>query len=102
MSPSTWRATGPRANNFCTTITERKPTMQRRTFLNTLLAGAGGVAFGGRLAHAALPKMKITRVRYYSPGTQARGAGQNLLSSNVICLDRDAGITGIGEGGSKD
>ena len=76
--------------------------MQRRTFLHTLLAGAGGAALGGRLAHAALPKMKITRVRYYSPGTQARVEGQNLLSSNVICIDTDAGITGIGEGGSKD
>ena len=76
--------------------------MQRRAFLHTLLAGAGGAALGGRVAHAALPKMKITRVRYYSPGTQARAGGQNLLSSNVICIDTDAGITGIGEGGSKD
>jgi len=47
--------------------------------------------------------MKITRVRYYSPGKQTRGGGQSLLSSsNVICIDTDAGITGIGEGGTKD
>ena len=74
--------------------------MQRRTFLHTLLAGAGGVALGGRLAHAAVPKMKITRVRYYAPGTQSRGGVPNLTSSmNVICIDTDAGITCIGEGG---
>ena len=77
--------------------------MQRRTFLHTLLAGAGGVALGGRLAHAALPKMKITRVRYYTPGAQTRGGAPNLTSgANVICIDTDAGITGIGEGGTKD
>ncbi len=77
--------------------------MQRRTFLHTLLAGAGGVALGGRLAHAALPKMKITRVRYYSPGKEARAGVPSLTSSaNVICIDTDAGLTGIGEGGTKD
>ena len=77
--------------------------MQRRTFLHTLLAGAGGVALGGRLAHAALPKMKITRVRYYAPGKPTgRGATDFNSSRNVICIDTDAGITGIGEGGSKD
>ena len=77
--------------------------MQRRTFLHTLLAGAGGVALGGRLAHAALPKMKITRVRYYSPGKETRAGVPSLTSStNVICIDTDAGITGIGEGGTKD
>jgi len=58
-----------------------KLIMQRRTFLHTLLAGAGGVALGGRLAHAALPKMKITRVRYYSPGKETRGGVPNLTSS---------------------
>lgn len=77
--------------------------MQRRAFLHTLLAGAGGVTCGGRLAHAALPKMKITRVRYYYPGKQVRAGVPNLTAtSNVICIDTDAGITGIGEGGTKD
>ena len=77
--------------------------MQRRTFLHSLLAGAGGVALGGRLAHAALPKMKITRVRYYTPGKETRGGFGSLTSTaNVICIDTDAGITGIGEGGTKD
>ena len=77
--------------------------MQRRRFLHTLLAGAGGIALTRRVAHAALPKMKITRIRYYSPGTEMRGGAPSLTSSaNVICIDTDAGITGIGEGGTKD
>ena len=77
--------------------------MQRRRFLQTLLAGAGGVAVTGRVAHAALPKMKITRVRYYFPGKETRAGVPNLTSTtNVICIDTDAGITGIGEGGTKD
>jgi L-alanine-DL-glutamate epimerase-like enolase superfamily enzyme len=66
------------------------------------MAGAGGITLGGRLAHAAMPKMKITRVRYYAPGKQARAGAPNLFGSNIICVDTDAGITGIGEGGSKD
>jgi L-alanine-DL-glutamate epimerase-like enolase superfamily enzyme len=77
--------------------------MQRRKFLHTLLAGAGGAALGGKVAHAAPPKMKITRVRYYTAGAQGRGGAPSLTSSaNVICIDTDAGITGIGEGGTKD
>jgi L-alanine-DL-glutamate epimerase-like enolase superfamily enzyme len=77
--------------------------MQRRTFLHTLLAGAGGAALSGRVAHAALPKMKITRVRYYAPGKETRAGVSSLTSgTNVICIDTDAGITGIGEGGTKD
>jgi len=77
--------------------------MHRRTFLHTLLAGGAGVALGARVAHAALPKMKITRVRYYSPGRETRTGVPNLTSTtNVICIDTDAGITGIGEGGTKD
>jgi hypothetical protein len=47
--------------------------------------------------------MKITRVRYYAPGRQPRKGVQSLLSSsNVICVDTDAGITGLGEGGTRD
>jgi L-alanine-DL-glutamate epimerase-like enolase superfamily enzyme len=47
--------------------------------------------------------MKITRVRYYSPGKETRTGVPNLTSTtNVICIDTDAGITGIGEGGTKD
>jgi L-alanine-DL-glutamate epimerase-like enolase superfamily enzyme len=55
------------------------------------------------LAHAALPKMKITRVRYYTAGKEGRaGFGSLTSTANVICIDTDQGITGIGEGGTKD
>ena len=85
------------------TLVEGELIMQRRSFLHTLVAGAGGVALGPRMAHAALPKMKITRVRYYAPGKPTGVGGQNFNSSrNVICIDTDAGITGIGEGGTRD
>jgi L-alanine-DL-glutamate epimerase-like enolase superfamily enzyme len=80
--------------------------MQRRKFIQqATLAGIGMVA-AAPLAKAntsppaAPSKMKITKVRYYSaPGynkplfNQARG---------IVVVETDAGITGIGEGGSKD
>jgi L-alanine-DL-glutamate epimerase-like enolase superfamily enzyme len=47
--------------------------------------------------------MKITRIRYYTPGKETRAGFSSLTSgANVICIDTDAGITGIGEGGTKD
>src|SRR5580692_5245491 len=73
-----------------------KPPMQRRTFLGSV----AGVSLASRQrADAAIPKMKITRVRAYAP------ANLNPLfnqSNMVITVETDAGITGIGEGGSKD
>lgn len=48
---------------------------------------------------AAIPKMKITRVRAYSPPHPNPLFNQSDL---VITIETDAGITGIGEGGSKE
>ncbi len=68
--------------------------MNRRSFLKTTL-----VAGAATLAHAALPKMKITRVRLYeSPLTRP----MFNQSFHVVTVETDAGITGIGEGGSPD
>jgi galactonate dehydratase len=51
-------------------------------------------------AQAALPKMKITRVRVYEPPNATPLFNQSDL---VVTIETDAGITGIGEGGgSKD
>ena len=73
--------------------------MQRRTFLRSLSATLLAGAASSRLASAALPKMKITRVRAYLPPN----ASQLLYQSDlVVTVETDAGITGIGEGGSKD
>ncbi len=74
--------------------------MKRRTFLSATV--------GAALARAAgLPKAKITRVRCYkSPGDAARREskvpGLFNQSTNVVVVETDAGLTGIGEGGAKD
>jgi L-alanine-DL-glutamate epimerase-like enolase superfamily enzyme len=48
---------------------------------------------------ASLPKAKITRVRIYQPPN----LNQLLNQSNmVVTVETDIGITGVGEGGSKD
>ena len=73
--------------------------MNRRGFLKSLSAASlAGVAVP-RLAHAALPKMKITRVRAYQPPNPNPLFNQ---SDMVVTIETDAGITGIGEGGSRD
>lgn len=73
--------------------------MRRRQFLQSLAASAA-VAWMGKLpAFAALPKMKITRVRAYLPPNPNPLFNQ---SNMVVTVETDAGITGIGEGGSKD
>lgn len=80
--------------------------MNRREFLFR----AGGLSVGlaaARRAVAALPKAKITRVRYYkSPGDAARRQtkvpGLFNQSTNIVVIETDAGLTGIGEGGAKD
>lgn len=60
--------------------------------------GAGALA-AAALPHvqAALPKMKITRVRVYSPPHPNPLFNQSNL---VVTVETDAGITGIGEGGA--
>lgn len=65
--------------------------MKRRAFLASL---AGACA-----ARGSVPKMKITRIRFYhDPKTRAIFN----QSTNVVTIETDQGITGIGEGGSKD
>ena len=73
--------------------------MNRRTFIKSLAAAAIAGAVGALPAFAALPKMKITRVRAYLPPNPNPLFNQ---SDVVVTIETDAGITGIGEGGSKD
>ena len=54
---------------------------------------------GAGIAHAALPKMKITRIRYYDSPLSRPMFNQ---SQNIVTVETDQGITGIGEGGSRD
>src|SRR6187200_2270267 len=73
--------------------------MKRRTFLASLAAVPALSLLRPRLAEAQLPRAKITRVRIYQPPTPNPLFNQ----SNMLCtVETDFGITGIGEGGSKD
>jgi len=64
------------------------------------MAGAGVVgAVRPARAIAAVTKMKITRVRVYAPPNPNPLFNQSDL---VVAVETDAGITGIGEGGSKE
>jgi len=75
--------------------------LNRRKFLWSACQGGAAVAglFARRPALAALPKMKITRVRVYEPPNPSPLFNQ---SDKVVTVETDAGITGIGEGGSRD
>jgi L-alanine-DL-glutamate epimerase-like enolase superfamily enzyme len=73
--------------------------VNRRTFLKALAAGPAVALLRPRAAEADLPKGKITRVRIYRPPNFNPLFNQ---SNMVVTVDTDFGITGIGEGGSKD
>lgn len=68
--------------------------MNRRRFLQALAAGVPAIP----LLHGAMPAMKITRVRAYAPPHPNPLFNQSDL---VVTIETDAGITGIGEGGSQ-
>lgn len=77
--------------------------MNRRTFLQHCLGAAAATG----VSSAALPKARITRIRYFKAPTDAAGrpnTRQPLFnqSSNVVIIDTDAGISGVGEGGAHD
>lgn len=73
--------------------------MNRRRFLQSLVATPAAILARPQRALAALPKAKITRVRIYQPPN----LNENFAQSNIIVtVETDAGITGIGEGGKKD
>lgn len=73
--------------------------MKRRQFFQSLAAAsAAGFAAAPRVT-AAIPKMKITRVRAYIPPDLNTLFNQSNI---VVTVETDAGITGIGEGGAKD
>ena len=73
--------------------------MHRRVFLKSLAAASAVSLTALPRARAAVPRMKITRVRAYTPPNPNPLFNQ---SDVVITVETDAGITGIGEGGSKE
>jgi galactonate dehydratase len=92
--------------------------IDRRTFAKTLTAGVIGSMVPGtaaaatarpsvseELARAAarLPPALVTRIRiFYPPNYNANGPQAFPQSNMVVLVDTDAGITGIGQGGSPD
>ena len=97
--------------------------IDRRAFTRTLTAGAiGGLMrpWDARVraqaaqdrtppavarAAAGLPKATVTRVRVLTPKTGSTRASLTASfnqSNMIILVDTDAGITGVGEGGSPD
>ena len=73
--------------------------MDRRTFLRAVAACPAAYLWHPFNAAADLPKARITRVRIYRPPTLNPLFNQ---SNMVVTVETDIGITGIGEGGSKD
>jgi L-alanine-DL-glutamate epimerase-like enolase superfamily enzyme len=73
--------------------------MDRRAFLQSLAVVSAASVARIPSAHAALPKMKITRIRAYAPPNPNPLFNQ---SNTVVTIETDAGITGIGEGGFPD
>ena len=73
--------------------------MKRRDFLKAIAAAPAVGLVWPADADAALPKATITRVRIYRPPNLNPLFNQ---SNMVVTVETDIGITGIGEGGSKD
>ena len=73
--------------------------MNRRALFKSAAATALAATAAPPRLHAAVPKMKITRVRVYTPPNPNPLFNQ---SDHVVTIETDAGITGIGEGGSKE
>ena len=75
--------------------------MKRRSFMQLAgLGGAAGLAGAASLAKAATPpSLKITRVRFYLNPLSPVLFNQSF---HIVTIETDQGITGVGEGGSKD
>jgi len=73
--------------------------MDRRQFLQSLSLAAALPLARMRSALAAMPSMKITRIRAFAPPDANPLFAQ---SNTVVTVETSAGITGVGEGGFAD
>jgi L-alanine-DL-glutamate epimerase-like enolase superfamily enzyme len=72
----------------------------RRSFLQGLAGAPGAAVLAAATARAAsLPEARITRVRIYEPPDLNPLFNQ---SNMIAAVETDVGLTGLGEGGSKD
>src|SRR5918911_2887202 len=80
--------------------------INRRTFTKNLAVAAGALAlpsWPAKAAAAKLPVNRVTKIRcYYPPNYQANGPQAFPQSNMVVLVDTEAGITGVGQGGSPD
>ena len=76
--------------------------MKRRTFFKSALFGSLGAMALSRRSNAVASDMKITKVRVYNPTDTSGRSGWFNQSAIVVVVETDAGITGVGQGGSRD
>ena len=91
--------------------------LDRRSFAKSLTGVGGSLVAGQKVVTAStqatpaslaraqtrLPATKITKIRVFYPPNYDRNGPQAFPQSNMVVLvDTDAGITGIGQGGSPD
>src|SRR3954462_2424795 len=91
--------------------------LDRRRFAKSLTGVVGSLVAGQKVvtastkatlaslarAQARLPPTKVTKIRVFYPPNYDRNGPQAFPQSNMVVLvDTDAGITGIGQGGSPD
>jgi L-alanine-DL-glutamate epimerase-like enolase superfamily enzyme len=81
--------------------------IDRRTFAKSLALTAGALAMPSwirkALAAPRLPVNRVTRIRVvYPPNYNSNGPQAFPQSNMVVLVDTEAGITGIGQGGSPD
>ncbi len=72
--------------------------MNRRSFLRAAAGVSAASLFPAHRA-SAIPPMKIKAIRYYY---NPNGRPLFNQSANVVTVETDAGLIGIGEGGAKD
>jgi L-alanine-DL-glutamate epimerase-like enolase superfamily enzyme len=80
--------------------------IDRRTFAKSIALAAGALALPSWPISAfarRLPVNRVTKIRvYYPPNYNANGPQAFPQSNMVVLVDTEAGITGIGQGGSPD
>src|SRR5437667_2811914 len=69
--------------------------MNRRNFLQSALAGSVAALARPARMLAAIPKMKIKRIRFYHNPLSKTLFNQSF---HVVTVETDQGLTGIGEG----
>jgi len=73
--------------------------MKRRSFLQSALLASGTTLAIDSQVRATPSQMKITRIRFYRNPNSRPIFNQSF---HVVTVETDQGITGIGEGGSRD